>query len=515
MRYFIHTYGCQMNHSDTERLTAVLENLGYQPSEKEEKADLLFYNTCSIRQKAEDRVYGRMQTLQEIRQHRPRLMVGITGCMVRTSSTKQSKKRDKLVNYPAVDIALRIEDLAKLGQLIREVRPEIKISKNVDDGTLGNYFKIAPKRVSNRQVWIPIQTGCDKYCTFCIVPFSRGRERSRTTDEILEECQQAVENGAVEITLIGQTVDSYGLSVADKMSGQFQIKDEIPNVVFNARIFENQKRDLKSPERTRLDPAKRWGLVDTERSSERYNLMAYSPEAQKREKAERPFVTLLRKIDELKTKGLRRLRFTSPHPQDFSEDLIRLHNELETLQPAIHLPVQSGSNQILKAMRRTYTREHYLELIQLIRRHIPDCTISTDVIVGFPGETEEDFMQSYALLQEVEFDMAFMAQYSPRKGTYAAKHLPNDVSRKEKAERFHRLNALLTQTVRKNHARFLGSEVEVLVEKQKGRRCSGRTPHFKEVFFDSGRNLIGEFANVKITGARDWFLEGELVGIEV
>lgn len=478
-----------MNASDTERLTAVLENLGYEPGASESEADLLFFNTCSIRQKAEDRVYGQMKRLALVRRERPNLLVGITGCMVRKSSTKKTPRPDKLAKIEAVDIALRIEDLARLGTLIKEVRPAAPVSTDSEGGTLENYFKIAPKRQSKAQVWIPIQTGCDKFCTFCIVPFTRGRERSRSMQEIIDECTQAVENGAVEITLIGQTVDSYGLSVDDKMSGKFTIKNEIPNVVFSAKIFEGDGSN---------------------------NRMASAPEAKQREKAERPFVTLLREIDRLKSKGLRRLRFTSPHPHDFSEDLILLHNELDTLQPYIHLPVQSGSSRVLKDMRRTYTREHYLHLIDLIRQHIPACAITSDMIVGFCGETEENFEESYRMMEQVEWDMVFLAVYSSRKGTHAQKHLKDDVPMTEKKRRFQRINALLRKISRKKHEAFVGRTVEVLVEKQEPfkpggvGRCSGRTPEFKEVFFDSGREMVGKFAQVRVTAAQNFFLEGEL-----
>ncbi len=303
-------------------------------------------------------------------------------------------------------------------------------------------------------------------------------------DEIVNECEEAVKNGAVEITLLGQTVDSYGMSVQDKLTPNFKDKTDLPNVVFNQKIFEGE------------------------------NVMASAPNAPK---GERPFVTLLKKVDALKSKGLRRLRYSSPHPQDFSEDLIVLHKELETLQPWIHLPIQSGNNRILELMRRTYTREHYLHLIDLIRKHIPDCAISTDIIVGFPGETEEEFMDSYNLMKEVEFDMAFMAQYSPRKGTHSEKHLEDDVPHKEKSRRFHALNDLLNDLSHKKHEAFVGETVEVLVEKQDGTRCSGRTPHYKEVFFDtpqengSPKDLRGRFVNVRVTGAENFFVTGELV----
>lgn len=477
-----------MNYSDTERLKSVLEHLGYLPAPSEKTADFVLLNTCSVRQKAENRVDGRIKKISKMRHERPDLLIGVTGCMVRKSSTKNSTKRDKLINNKPVDIAFRIEDLAQLGDLLNEVCPDAGFP-SLDEGELENYFHIAPKRESKAQVWVPIQTGCDKFCTYCIVPFARGREKSRPMEEILKECETAVENGAVEITLIGQTVDSYGLSVKDKLTQNFDAN--IPNVVFNQKIFEGE------------------------------NVMASAPTiatANKKDApmAALPFITLLKKINALKSKGLRRLRYTSPHPQDFSEELIILHKELETLQPWIHLPVQSGNNKVLQDMRRTYTREHYLYLIDLIRKHLPDCAISTDIIVGFPNETEEEFMDSYNMMKDVEFDMAFMSPYSPRKGTHSQKHMKDNVAPKEKSRRFHMLNDLLTKNSRKKHEAFVGKTVEVLVEKCKknkgdnGQRCSGRTPHYKEVHFDSGRDLVGQLVKVEITRAQDFFLEGRL-----
>lgn len=506
MKYHITTLGCQMNTSDTERVIAVMEALGYTAAPTEDAADLVVFNTCSVRQRAEDRVYSRLGELAQGRRnardsrkrpdhpnHADRKhadwLVAVTGCMVRHSGTRKSGKRksetrDKLFKYPAVDIAFRIEDVAKLGTLISEVRPHVKLNLEAvgEGGELENYFKIAPKRESKAQVWIPIQKGCDKFCTFCIVPFTRGREQSRDRLDILEECAKAVEVGAKEITLIGQTVDSYGLSVADKMSARFPVKGQVPNVIFTHKIFDDNK-----------------------------NAMASSPDADEREKAERPFVTLLKEIDRLKAKGLRRLRFTSPHPHDFSEDLIRLHRELDTLQPYIHLPVQSGSTKVLRDMRRTYTRDHYLHLVDLIRTHLPAAAISTDIIVGFPGETEEEFEETYAMMEHVRWDMAFLAIYSERPGTYAAEHLPDNVPRKEKSRRYTRLNALLKKISEEKHAAFLDRQVEVLVEKQDGTRCSGRTPQFKQVFFNGARPLIGEIVPVRITKTHDFFLEGKLV----
>ncbi|MFA5842550.1 MAG: MiaB/RimO family radical SAM methylthiotransferase [Candidatus Gracilibacteria bacterium] len=491
MLYFLHTFGCQMNASDSERLTAVLEGLGYKPAIDENKADLILFNTCSIRKKAEDRVYSKLSDLKALKKKNPKLLIGVTGCMTRSSGIRNSKAkpRDPLFRIKMIDFVFRIDDLARLGELLKEAQPslKLKLEKGVE-AAKKDYFTIAPKRVSAAQAWIPIQTGCDKFCTYCIVPFSRRREHSRPMDEVLVECKEAVKKGATEIVLLGQTVDSYGLSVADKLSGHFPQHTGIPNVVFNSQIFGKGK-----------------------------NAMASSRAVKKLEKTERPFLTLLREIDKLHKNGLRRLRFLSPHPHDFCEELVRLHKELKTLQPYFHLPVQAGSDAVLKAMRRTYTASHYLNLIDMIRKYLPDAAISTDIIVGFPGETEADFKKTCTLAKKVKWDMVYLAMFSPRKGTYAEKHLKDDVLFEEKKRRFAVLNEILKKGMAARNKPYLGQVVEVLVEKQKGDRYSGRTPHFKEVFFTKKsvkncKSLIGSYVRVKITKIESFYLEGAKVG---
>jgi len=439
-----------MNYSDSERVDSVLSDMGMKKIDDMNKADLILFNTCSVRQKAEDRVFGHMREIKKLRKQRPNLLVGITGCMVRKTSTKKDKENDKLFNTVLqLDIAFRIEDLNKLPSIINKLWNRPKASTK-EEANLENYFEINPKYSNKFQAFVPIGQGCDNFCTYCIVPYSRKREQSRPIEDIYKECEALVKNGCIEITLLGQNVNSYGISNFDKKTGNFN------------------------------------GIKN-------------------------PFVTLLEKIDSLKKHGLKRLRFTSNHPKDLSDELIDTMAKLETIMPYLHLPVQSGNNEILKRMNRHYTREWYLELINKLRTKIPGISISTDIIVGFCGETEEQFMDTYNLFKEIEWDMAFLAQYSVRKGTFAAANLKDDVPAKDKKDRWYRLNKFLKEMAFKKHNIFNGKIVEALVEKYSNGMCEGRSEHFKTVTFKSDKDLTGQCVKVKLTKAREWLLEGEMI----
>lgn len=448
------TFGCQMNKSDSERLATTLENLGYQVKDsheelKNEQADLVIFNTCSVRQHAEDRVFGMLKQLGRLKSQRPELLIAITGCMTRVSSTQKSQNRDQLLKQlKEVDFVFRIEDLGKISHLIKEVQPNFS-TKEMEEAELNNYFAINPRYTNKFQAFVPIMTGCDKFCTYCIVPFTRGREVSRDLNEIYLEVVSLVEQGCIEVTLLGQNVNSYGLSWSDKRSGNFN--------------------------------------YDTP-----------------------PFVQLLKKLDQIP--GLKRLRFTSPHPQDMTDDVITTIAEARTMMPYIHLPVQAGNNEVLRRMNRNYTREDYLKIIAEIKRQIPDCALSTDIIVGFPGETDEQFEDTYSLFEEVEFDMSFTARFSPRRGTAAEKLMTDDVSPEEKARRWHKLNDLLKVVSQKKHAQFMGQTLEVLVETydEKTGLCTGRTPHFKKTEFPGNAELVGKLIDVKIKETLTFLLKGEV-----
>lgn len=478
LRYHIKTYGCQMNYSDSERVSAVLENTGFQPAPNEEEADFIIFNTCAIRQKAEDRVFGLMPVMEELKKRNKRLMVAITGCMVQRSSTKRSplpKQDDFLRKLDAVDLVFRIDELAKLPLLVKEANPDFALANGpdeLDEGTLRNYFQINPKYASKFQAFVPIMTGCDKFCAFCIVPYTRGRERSRALEEVYKECEKLVKNGCVEITLLGQNVNSYGLSAMDRRSGKF-IYDDNGNGTWPWKI-----------------------------------------------QGKSPFAILLHRLDTLKACGLKRVRWTSPHPRDMTDDVIEAVAALKTQMPYIHLPIQAGNDEVLRKMNRPYNVDRYREIIREIRSAIPDCAISTDIIVGFCGETEKQFEDTCRLYEEIQWDMAYMGQYSMRRFTLASRTMNDDVSPEEKQRRWHRLNEILTKVSREKHEQFVGKTVEVLVEKcetptEKEKAatpslCEGRSEHFKKTQFPGAPDLVGKFVPVKITSALDWNLIGEI-----
>lgn len=337
--------------------------------------------------------------------------------------------------------------------MIREIHPESKL-KAIKEEELTDYFQIAPNYANKSQGFIPVSIGCDKFCTYCIVPYSRGREKSRDIEDIIREATEFVKNGGLEITLIGQTVNSYGLSVYDKKSGKFD-----------------------------------WLY----------------------KKGKKPFVYLLEEIDKLSKFGLKRLRFTSPHPKDMSDDLIDAMAKLKTMQPYLHLPVQSGDEGVLKRMNRTYTIKQYKEIIKKLCKKIPDIAISTDLILGFCGETEKKFKNTYKFFEEMQFEHCYFAQYSERSGTFAAKNLKDDISEEVKKERWDAINDLLRKISKEKLKRFKGRPVEVLVESWKKGVCTGRSEHYKIVEFSGPKSLIGKIVPVKIEKTLEWVLRGKLL----
>ncbi len=453
MHYFIQTLGCAMNYSDSERVAALLRKMGYSQAKTPEESDLYIFNTCSIRQKGEDRVYGQLRNVGDLKKSNPRLLIGITGCMVRNSSSRNSAKEQKdelLKRLPTLDFVFRITDTQKLGEILEEAEPQLDLPQ-LAEADLKDYLKINPHYTSKFQAFVPIQIGCDKYCTYCIVPYSRGREKSRPMADILEECAALVEHGCKEITLVGQTVNSYGKSFFDKKSGA-------------------------------------WDHLED------------------------PFVSLLEGIDKLHDQGLNRLRFTSPHPRNYTDTLIQSHARLKTLTPHFHLPVQSGDNEILKKMNRQYTVEHYKNLIKKIRVTIPEASITSDIIVGFCGETAEQFEGSARLFEDVRFDMAYLARYSPRPGTASMMAWKDDVPREEKAARWRQLNTLLEKYALEYHQKMVGKVAEILVEKfdEKTGECEGKTRENKVVQFPGKPELVGNLVHVKITEALQWLLKGKI-----
>ncbi len=436
--YAIKTFGCQMNYSDSERVASQLEKCGFHPTGSQ--PDLLIVNTCSVRQKSEDKAYG---FIVNQKKQFPQTKIAVTGCMVRQTGDR-SNSNDKLLQYEPIDLVFRIEDTAQLPGLLKLHFLDHKFSTPETspwDVSTENYFQINPKIQNPAQVFVPIMQGCNKFCTYCIVPYARGREISRGMDEIFEECKKHVENGAKEITLLGQNVNSY---------------------------TEDRKKC---------------------------------------------FSELIKKIDQLSYSGLSRLRFTSPHPQDLTDDVIDTLAEMKTACPYIHLPAQHGSDRVLKAMNRNYTVEHYEKIIEKIRTRLPDCMIATDIIVGFPGETEEDFAQLCDFARRVNFSFSYTAIFSPRKNTPAAKMEDEFVPLEEKKRRFHAFDAIIKATGIAHRNKKIGSHLNILVESSEPAenghfKNTGRSREFFEVGFLSGRPYAEKEVEVEIEGQKGYTLYG-------
>lgn len=428
-----------MNYSDSERVSSVLEGAGFIPTKnKEDHIDLIIFNTCSVRQKAENRAIG---VIREMLKEFPKAKIGVTGCMVRQTGGKEEAK-DPLLQYDFIDFVFRIEDCGKLPKILENIFAGFVAENCTHEND--SYFNIEPNVKNKTQVFVPIMQGCDKFCSYCIVPHTRGREISRPMEEVFQECKTLVKNGAKEITLLGQNVNSY-------------------------------KNDNK-----------------------------------------KGFASLLQKIDKLQELGLSRLRFTAAHPQDFTDDVIDALATMKTSCPYVHLPSQHGSNSLLQDMARDYTAAHYEEIIRKIREKIPGVTISTDIIVGFPGETEEQFQELLDFGKRVKFDFSFTAIYSPRKNTAAGEMTDKFIPEKIKKERFHRFDEVVKESSWANREKVVGKTLEVLVDKSSSIenglfRHSGRSREFFEIYFTSGRSLVGQEVQVKTIDRNNYVLSGELV----
>jgi len=434
MRYHLTTFGCQMNEHDSERMKGMLESLGYSQASERAEADLILFNTCSIRETADSRFISHLGEAKRLKRERPERVVGVGGCWA------QSLKDEVFERFPFVDVAFGPGQVHRLAEFLTS-----------DSLSAQGYFEfegftghLPARRERPFQGWLQISVGCNCACSYCIVPSTRGREVSRPPAELVAEARSMAADGVRELTLLGQNVNSYG-------------------------------RDL------RAGPGE-------ERAS---------------------FAGLLRLIDGVE--GIERIRYTSPHPKDMREDVIRAHAELASVCEHIHLPLQSGSSRILKAMRRTYDRGRYLERVALIREHVPDAAITTDIIVGFPGETEEDFQQTLQVAQEVRYDAAFTFIFSARRGTEAAAITEGLVPHPLKVERMERLLEVVQASARERAARFVGRTVEVLVEghsRTDPERLRGRSRHNKVVNF-GGLALPGELTQVEIHSATSQTLSGE------
>ena len=434
--YHIVTYGCQMNEEDSEKMSGMLKSMGYEKTENRDEASIIIFNTCCVRENAENRVYGNLGELKKVKKKNPNLVIGICGCMM-----QQEGMADKILKtFPYVDIIFGTHNAYKFPEYLNRVKTEGVQVKEILDKETKIVEGIPIDRESSIKAFVTIMYGCNNFCTYCVVPYVRGRERSRKSEDILNEIKDLVSKGYKEVTLLGQNVNSYGKGLEEDIN----------------------------------------------------------------------FAKLLRKVNEIE--GLERIRFMSSHPKDLTEEVIMAVKECDKVCEQIHLPVQSGSDTMLKVMNRHYTREKYLSLINKIKEEIPECSITTDIIVGFPGESEEDIQNTIDLVKEVKYDSAFTFIYSRRNHTPADK-MENQIPEDIKHERFNRLVEAVNENVIKGNKFYEGKTVEVLVEgtsKNDETKLMGRTRNGRLVNFSGDTSLIGELINVKIYRAQPFSLLGEI-----
>ena len=434
--YYVRTYGCQMNEHDGERIKGMLESAGYSETEDINKADIIILNTCAIRENAHDKVFGFLGIVNNLKKKNKNLVVGICGCMAQERSVVD----EIMSKYKFVDFVLGTHNLYDLLNVVYKCINDR--GQNIEvysyDGDV--IEDIPEKRESNISAWVDIILGCDKFCTYCIVPYTRGTQRSRKKEEIIKEVNELKNKGYKEVTLLGQNVNAYG-------------KD----------IYEN------------------------------YNL-----------------ANLLRDVSK---SGIDRIRFVTSHPWDFTDEMIDAISECDNVMPYVHLPIQSGSNKILKLMNRRYTKEEYIELYNKIRNRIKGCSITTDIIVGFPYETEEDFLETLDVVNKCKFDGAYTFAFSPRENT-PAKLMDETVSESEKLDRLHRLNEVINKYSNESNQRMLGTVQKCLVtgvsDKNNEKVC-GYTENMKLVNIEADKDTIGKIIDVKITDAKSFSLDGIMV----
>ena len=435
--FYIETWGCQMNEEDSEKLSGMLKRVGYTKTENKEDAGIILFNTCCVRENAENKVFGNLGSLKHLKKENPDLIIGICGCMM-----QQEGMADKILKkFPYVNIVFGTHNAYKFPEYLNRVKTEGVQIKEIFNKETDIVEGLPIDRESNVKAFVTIMYGCNNFCTYCIVPYVRGRERSRKPEDILNEVRELVAQGYKEITLLGQNVNSYGKGLEEEVD----------------------------------------------------------------------FAKLLRMINEIE--GLERVRFMTSHPKDLTVDVIMAIKECDKLCEQIHLPVQSGSNSILKKMNRHYTREYYLDLVKKIKEEIPGVTLTTDIIVGFPGETEEDFQETLELVKEVGYSSAFTFIYSRRNNTPADMML-NQVSEEDKHHRFNRLVAAVNERVIAQNKAEEGNILEVLVEgnsKNDAEKLTGRTRTGRLVNFTGEGINAGDIVNVKITRAQNFSLIGEVI----
>lgn len=435
-RYIIQTYGCQMNEHDTEVMSGMFEMMGYARTDDREQADVILLNTCAIRENAEDKVFGELGHLKRLKKERPGLILGVCGCMAQEESVVSRV----LQKHSFVDIIFGTHNIHRLPRLLETAYYSKELVVEVWSKE-GDIIENLPKKREGLRAWVNIMYGCDKFCTYCIVPYTRGKERSRRPADIIAEVRELARQGYKEITLLGQNVNAYG-------------KD-----------FDDMEY--------------RFGHL----------------------------------LDDMRAIDIPRIRFMTSHPRDFDDHLIEVLAKRGNLVEHIHLPVQSGSTDILKRMSRKYTRERFLELVAKIKRAIPDAVLTSDIIVGFPGETDEQFEETMSLVRQVSFESAYSFIYSPRDGTPAAE-MEDNVPMEVKKERLQRLNRLLADIAREKHEAMRGSIIEVLVEgtsKNNSDMLSGRTRTNKLVHLEGPESWIGTLVQARVIDAQTWYIKAEIV----
>ena len=496
--------GCQMNKNDSERIAGLLSSFGLTEEEEPANADLLIINTCSVRQSAEDRVRGMIKNWLEFKKTNPKIIIALTGCLPGRDHNGWLRKK-----FPKVDLFFNIEQLPFFPQWLFGLNP--KLIENDGQETAGDYLNIFPKRQNSARAFITIQTGCNNFCSYCVVPYARGRERNRPVKEILAEARDFAQKGGLEITLLGQVVNHYlPCEIIPPGAG-------LPRSGISQGGFSKKNPFLNCHSRTRFASINSSGNSDTGSVVEQAGIQSrgLSPSGSPNRSgmtngadADCHFAALLWELNQID--GLRRIYFTAPDPQYMNDVQIEAL-KLPKLANYIHLPAQSGDNEILRKMNRKYTREQYIDIIKKIRASRPGIAIGTDLIVGFCGETDEQFKNTLDLYRQCDFDIAYLAQYSERSGTAAAKLYQDDVPREIKKRRWDELQNLMEKIVFEKNQKYTGREVEVLVEKCDNGICSGMSSEMKLTQFLGTPDLVDKIARVKIFEAKEWLLKGELI----
>ncbi len=444
LKYTILTMGCQLNENDSEKLCGMLEKMGYTRTDNQKEADLAMFNTCCVRENAEDKLFGKLGELKRIKEEKG-IIIAIGGCMMQEKHITDKIKE----SYPFVDILFGTHTLHKFPEdLYKSIEEKRKLEDILDiEGKI--YEGLPIKRNSNIKASVTIMNGCNNFCTYCIVPYVRGRERSRAPKDIINEVRDLAKQGYKEITLLGQNVNSY-LRVEREKGITFEEYEGVNS-----------------------------------------------------------FATLLRAIN--KIDGIERIRFVSPHPKDFTDDVIQAIKDCDKVCKLVHLPLQSGNTKVLKEMNRKYTKEQYLELVEKMKREIPNLTLSTDIIVGFPGETDEEFEDTLDVVRKVKFEQVYMFIYSRRVGT-PGDRMENQIPENIKHKRFDRLKALVESQIEENNQKYIGTIQKVLVEgesKNNDKMLTGRTDSNKVVIFEGDKELKDQIIDLKIVSEHMWYLKGE------